>query len=697
MQSSIGGTYRGPGRGQEGSVEFSESLHPCSSSGSSISMPSRSRKTLGKRHRDAREWIDLKDPTCLHNANWERYYRGQVIPEAEWEPFLASMRLPLPVALRFNQTAGGDAKKCEADFLHEFGTTMALRPVAFLPGAQQGPMSRSDLKRNVSFKAAKVVVHGLNEIGRLSRQEVVSMIPPLLLDVQPDDMVLDMCAAPGSKTQQLLESLAVGPGGCVVANDINAGRLDILYRQIGRSPANQARSMVTNHDAARFPVLGRTRFDRVLCDVMCSGDGTLRKSVDLWPRWNAIMGPSLNNAQCNVLQRGMLLCKQGATLVYSTCSLNPVEDEAVIATCLKWARGAFELVDAAVETKAAREGTLRWYPGVATWRVTSRDASKSFATLEDSQRDGDERFRYSASMFPPSPDEQASLHLERCMRVPPHLQDTGGFFIAKLKCLREMRSTTNLSGKPEGASKNVLAAWQTLAEAGADLLATVKQNLEMDRDDCAAFPFDDILLRKESGREAKMYLANAASRQVLSDLGYRCVAIGCKVFESPAKRSLSLLRFTLEGAEALASLLPPRLLLECTTPAALLELLERYKKLEQRPSTATMPFPAAGFCECVSRPSRLPAHFLIRVVLGKGIGALFMAGDVENPTAPPEAASVRLRFEVHHLALLRYALNLPVITVTPVDTEKEQRGDGDSAEDNDSEEAESEEEPTPDD
>jgi 16S rRNA C967 or C1407 C5-methylase (RsmB/RsmF family) len=131
-----------------------------------------------------------------------------------------------------------------------------------------------------------------NESGSITRQEAVSMIPPLLLGVQPGHRVLDMCAAPGSKTSQLLEALHAAPGGTlpagfVMANDSDLKRCNLLTHQTKR--AGSAGLIVTNHDAATFPELrdggaagGPLRFDRVLADVPCSGDGTIRKAPDIW-------------------------------------------------------------------------------------------------------------------------------------------------------------------------------------------------------------------------------------------------------------------------------------------------------------------------------------------------------------------------------------------------------------------------------
>merc|ERR1719424_615631 len=76
------------------------------------------------------------------------------------------------------------------------------------------------------------------------------------------------------------------------------------------------------------------RFDRILCDVPCSGDGTLRKAPDLWRRWSDGLGLGVHRMQFNVLTRGLQMLVPGGRLVYSTCSMNPIEDEAVVANAL---------------------------------------------------------------------------------------------------------------------------------------------------------------------------------------------------------------------------------------------------------------------------------------------------------------------------------------------------------------------------
>lgn len=89
----------------------------------------------------------------------------------------------------------------------------------------------------------------------------------------------------------------------------------------------------------------RMKFDRVLCDVPCSGDGTLRKNPDIWLKWNQGHALNLHGIQYRIARRGAELLDVGGRLVYSTCSLNPIENEAVLHRLIKDAEGALELTD----------------------------------------------------------------------------------------------------------------------------------------------------------------------------------------------------------------------------------------------------------------------------------------------------------------------------------------------------------------
>ncbi|KAF5749781.1 tRNA (cytosine(34)-C(5))-methyltransferase [Tripterygium wilfordii] len=306
------------------------------------------------------------------------------------------------------------------------------------------------------------------------------MVPPLFLDVRPDHFVLDMCAAPGSKTFQLLEiiykSMGSGllPDGMVIANDLDVKRCNLLIHQTKRMCT--ANLIVTNHEAQHFPGCRLSKkacdmgiecepnssqllFDRVLCDVPCSGDGTLRKAPDIWRKWNAGLGNGLHSLQIQIAVRGISLLKVGGRMVYSTCSMNPVENEAVVAEILRKCGGSVELIDVSSELPE-----LVRRPGLKKWKV--RDKGLWLASYKDVRK-----FRRNGivpSMFPSgrsdnvisdkdagqdngaslesedgfdlvedlvindSDIEISDLPLERCMRIVPHDQNSGAFFIAVL-------------------------------------------------------------------------------------------------------------------------------------------------------------------------------------------------------------------------------------------------------------------------
>jgi 16S rRNA C967 or C1407 C5-methylase (RsmB/RsmF family) len=130
-----------------------------------------------------------------------------------------------------------------------------------------------------------------------------------------------MCAAPGSKTFQMLEMLHGGDSdatGLVVANDADAKRCNLLAHQTKRmcSPA----MLITNHEGQLYPSVrprspakvarhGCLYYDRILCDVPCTGDGTLRKAPDIWRRWRPTQGNGLHALQLRITLQACRLLK----------------------------------------------------------------------------------------------------------------------------------------------------------------------------------------------------------------------------------------------------------------------------------------------------------------------------------------------------------------------------------------------------
>ncbi|CAI9620004.1 unnamed protein product [Staurois parvus] len=271
--------------------------------------------------------------------------------------------------------------------------------------------------------------------GNISRQEAVSMIPPVLLDVQPHHKILDMCAAPGSKTKQLIEMLHADmdvpfPEGFVIANDVDNKRCYLLVHQAKR--LNSPCVMVVNHDASSIPRLlvennGAKEvlyYDRILCDVPCSGDGTMRKNIDVWRKWTTLNSLQLHGLQIRIATRGVEQLAEGGRMVYSTCSLNPIEDEAVISSLLEKSEGSLELADISSEIPG-----LKWMPGITHWRVMTKEG-QWFDKWEDVPTSRHTQIR--PTMFPCDEEKMKGMNLHRCLRILPHHQNTGGFFVAVL-------------------------------------------------------------------------------------------------------------------------------------------------------------------------------------------------------------------------------------------------------------------------
>lgn len=138
--------------------------------------------------------------------------------------------------------------------------------------AYQLQLTRRDIRRSEPLYRLHNFLIAETNAGSISRQEAVSMIPPIVLDVQPTDKVLDMCAAPGSKTAQLIEALHAQPEaykippGFVLANDVDNNRCYMLVHQAKRM--NSPCFVVTNHDSSLFPNL-LVSFELIFNNVLC--------------------------------------------------------------------------------------------------------------------------------------------------------------------------------------------------------------------------------------------------------------------------------------------------------------------------------------------------------------------------------------------------------------------------------------------
>jgi 16S rRNA C967 or C1407 C5-methylase (RsmB/RsmF family) len=353
---------------------------------------------------------------CGHGERlFAEYYRGQpgVVPPDRWRDFEDALATPLLVTFRLHGLteggggAQGEEQACALKLLRsELEKDLAalrhcVKRVPWAPksaGIYQATVDKRSLARSGEGSECSELAALLADsvsCGLLNRQEAVSMLPVIALQVQPGMCCLDTCASPGSKTMQLLEAVSAGStsNGLVIANDAHPKRAHQLIDTIARhsrSAAERARLVVTCHRGEAFPLPSRPfvnklrcdalrsqgydaaallGFDRVLCDVPCSGDGTIRKDPTVRPRWTPAVGNQLHAVQLEIGWRGLQLLRVGGLMAYSTCTFNPIEDEAVVAALL---RRAHSVAPGAVTLEEWPEGVLPdliRQPGLRFWRV----------------------------------------------------------------------------------------------------------------------------------------------------------------------------------------------------------------------------------------------------------------------------------------------------------------------------------------
>ena len=308
----------------------------------------------------------LPDPDALEPLR--RYER--IIPR--FSDFLAYLAKPLPKTVRVNTLKAG---------VEEVLASLEDR------GIRAEPLGwyEHGLKLYGVEKPGNLLEYFL---GLVHPQEEVSMIPPLLMELQPGELVLDLCAAPGSKATQISQIL--GNTGHVVANDVSLERLSLLrdnYERLGILNMS-----VTRYDGRRFPKA--CLFDKVLVDAPCSCEGVIRKDYGVLKNLGPGLYKRMYKLQRALLLRAVQLVRPGGLVVYSTCTFAPEENELVVDYVLRRMEGLVELEPVELEG-------LRYEPGLTEW-----------AGLE------------------------LSPELTYCARFYPHLNDTGGLFVAILRRVR---------------------------------------------------------------------------------------------------------------------------------------------------------------------------------------------------------------------------------------------------------------------
>jgi 16S rRNA C967 or C1407 C5-methylase (RsmB/RsmF family) len=360
----------------------------------------------------------------------EYYSKVLSLEESDFNAFWDILQEQLPVTFRisplhnnYQTLISNFSSKAYFDTILGPSSAIKIDPIPWYPNnlVWQINSSRSELRKHENIKEFHSFIQKANDSGLITRQELVSMIPPIVLQPVPNEKILDMCAAPGSKTAQLIE-LMQGQG-LVVANDVDTNRAYMLIHQLHRS--NTSSMVVVNHQAQSFPRLNYS-FDKVLCDVPCSGDGAIRKLPSKWRKWNVKDGQGVHALQISIFRRGVQLLKPSGLICYSTCSLNPIEDEAVVNQVCK--EFDLEIIDL-YELLAALCPGLIVRRAMRTWKVlgNSKDKESGFFVEYPNYESVPENITsIKKTMFP----VDVVAGIENTIRILPHDQNTGGFYIA---------------------------------------------------------------------------------------------------------------------------------------------------------------------------------------------------------------------------------------------------------------------------
>ena len=192
----------------------------------------------------------------------------------------------------------------------------------------------------IESEVDKVGSHPLHHAGAIYMQEPSAMSAVSMLCVKEGDKVLDLCAAPGSKTTQIASAL--GGTGLLWSNEIVRNRASILLQNLERCGVKNAVVSSTSPEVLCPSLCGY--FDKVLVDAPCSGEGMFRKDKNARAEWTPEHALSCATRQLHILNSAKLCLRAGGELVYSTCTYSVEENEGVVNKFLA-ENPEFELID----------------------------------------------------------------------------------------------------------------------------------------------------------------------------------------------------------------------------------------------------------------------------------------------------------------------------------------------------------------
>ena len=382
----------------------------------------------------------------------------KLLGEKECAQLLASYDAPPVRALRSNPL------KLTAQAL----AALAPWPLFPVPWAATGFYYE---ERGEGAAARRPGKHPYHEAGLYYMQEPSAMAVAALSGARPGERVLDLCAAPGGKTTQLAGMMR--DEGLLVSNEIHPARAKILSQNVERMGI--ACAVVMNETperlAGRFPAF----FDRVIVDAPCSGEGMFRKEEQATLQWS-----EENVALCAKRQQAILdeadrmLC-DGGTLVYSTCTFAPQEDEGAVWEFLQ-RHPQYEVVDARAEVQTERTEAADDTPAEEIFGQSGADRRADYAALscgnpawreaDGAAEDGgtlkDSVTAANGAAKNSGADAHNPQELSRTVRLWPHRLRGEGHFVAVLK--KAGQTGRKLCADPlPPADRTALALWEQFA------------------------------------------------------------------------------------------------------------------------------------------------------------------------------------------------------------------------------------------
>ncbi len=268
----------------------------------------------------------------------------RIIPHNQWDKAYKTFAEERPTTFRVNTlktTPLEVREKLQSDGFKLENVLWSKEAFVLRKGKQK------DLEKTDLYRTGAIYVQGLS-----------SMVPPLVLNPQPGDKVLDLTAAPGSKTTQL--AALMGNQGQVTANDNNAIRVEKLKANV----ALQGASIVTVLEAGDGGLVWKDRhesFDKVLLDAPCSSEGRFQLDVpSTYGYWREDTNRKMAKDQRRLLKSAVLSVKPGGSLVYSTCTFAPEENEMMVQWALETYGDALEVEEITLSLPAHTRGLAQW-------------------------------------------------------------------------------------------------------------------------------------------------------------------------------------------------------------------------------------------------------------------------------------------------------------------------------------------------